>query len=154
MSSLAAMMPNQRLWALWRCRLAHGLYRLSPCVLWQKLIEVFTGIELPDRASIAPGLYLRHFGKISVHPDAVIGPGCNISQGVTIAVSGRGVRRGVPIPGECACVGANAVISDRLTVGDEAVIAANALGTQDVSQCRSNRATLRKRPTLTAPAPI
>lgn len=104
MSSLAVMVLNQGLWALWQYQLAHGLYRsrclsslkrplLGLCVLWQKLIEVLTGIELPYRARIAPGLYLGHFGNIIVHPDAVIGPGCNFSQGVTIGVSGRGVRR-------------------------------------------------------------
>jgi serine O-acetyltransferase len=71
---------------------------------------VFRGIELPYRASIAHGPYLRHFGNISVHPDAVIGPGCNISQGVTVEVSGRGVRRGVSTLGECVYVGANAVL--------------------------------------------
>jgi acetyltransferase-like isoleucine patch superfamily enzyme len=41
------------------------------------------------------------------------------------------VRRGVPILGE-RHVGANAVVAGRLTVGDEAVIAANALVTWDV----------------------
>jgi serine O-acetyltransferase len=105
---------------------------LSLCALWQKLIEVLTGIELAYRARIAPGLCLGHFGNIVVHPDAVMGLGCNIAQGVAIGVSGR---RGVPILGERVYREANAVIARRLTVRNEAVIAANALVTLDVPPC-------------------
>lgn len=143
-SAVTLLFLNQGLWALLQYRVAHGLYRsqwplwlkhslLVPCVLWQKLIEVLTGIELPYRARIAPGLYIGHFGNIIVHPDVVIGPGCNLCQGVTLGVSGRGERHGVPVIGARVWIGTNAVIAGRLRVGDDALVAANALVTRDVA---------------------
>jgi serine O-acetyltransferase len=103
------------------------------CVLWQKLVEVLTGIELPYRAQVAAGLYIGHFGPIIIHPGTVIGTGCNLSQGVTLGVSGRGHRRGVPVLGERIYVGANAVIAGPVHIGDDALVAANALVTRDVA---------------------
>jgi serine acetyltransferase len=79
-------------------------------------------IELPYQASIVSGLYLGDFGNIIVYLDAVIGSGCNISQGLTIGVSGRGVRRSAPILGELA----NAVI--RPSDGRSEPVIANASG--------------------------
>jgi serine O-acetyltransferase len=142
--TLSLMLLNQGLWALSQYRVARGLYEsglpalakkplLVLCVLWQKLIEVLTGIELPYRALVAPGLYIGHFGAIIIHPDTVIGAGCNLSQGVTLGVSGRGSRRGVPVLGERVYIGANAVIAGPVYVGDDALVAANALVTRDVA---------------------
>jgi serine O-acetyltransferase len=142
-STLSLMLLNQGLWALLQYRVARGLHDsgmpsllkkplLVFCVLWQKLIEVLTGIQLPYRARIAPGLYIGHFGPIIIHPDTVIGAGCNLSQGVTLGVSGRGRCRGVPALGERVYVGANAVIAGAVYVGDDALVAANALVTRDV----------------------
>jgi len=144
--ALYLMVLNQGLWALLQYRIARGLYEsgappllkkplLAACVMWQKLIEVLTGIQLPYRAGIAPGLYIGHFGGIIIHPRAVIGAGCNLSQGVTIGVSGRGQRRGVPTLGARVWVGPNAVIAGDVSVGDDALIAANALVTRDVAAC-------------------
>lgn len=143
-SALSSLLLNQGLWALLQYRVTRGLYDsgvpsflkkplLAFCVLWQKLIEVLTGIELPYRASVAPGLFIAHLGPIIIHPDAVIGAGCNLCQGVTLGVSGRGPRRGVPTLGERVYVGANAVIAGEVNVGDDALVAANALVTRDVA---------------------
>jgi serine O-acetyltransferase len=142
-SAISLMVLNQGLWALLQYRIANSVYT-SRCsglvkrplliifVLWQKLVEVLCGIELPYRALIAPGLYIGHFGNIIIHPDAVIGAGCNLSQGVTLGISGRGVRRGTPILGDRVYVGANAIIAGRIKVGNDSVIAGNALVTRDV----------------------
>lgn len=142
-SALSLMLLNQGLWALLQYRVARGLYDsggpsflkkplLVLCVLWQKLIEVLTSIERPYRARIASGLYVGHFGSIVIHPLAVIGAGCNLSQRVTLGISNRGRRRGVPVLGERIYVGANAVIAGDL-VGGDALISANALVTRDVA---------------------
>jgi serine O-acetyltransferase len=142
-SPLSLMLLNQGLWALLQYRVARGVYDsgvptllkkplLLFCVLWQKIIEVLTGIELPYRAQIGPGLYIGHFGPVILHPDAVIGAGCNLSQGVTLGISGRGRRRGVPVLGERVYVGVNAVIAGNVNIGDDALIAANALVTRNV----------------------
>ncbi|TPG44271.1 serine acetyltransferase [Roseomonas nepalensis] len=134
---------HQGLWALLQYRVAHAIYRsalpavvkqplLVLAVAWQKAVEVTTGISIKYRTRIGTGFYIGHFGSIFVGPDVVIGPMCNISQGVTIGVSGRGERRGYPTLGERVYVGANAIIAGRVTIGDGAVIGANSLVTQDV----------------------
>src|SRR5262245_12827903 len=55
-----------------------------PYLLATKTIEIATGIRLPARATIGPGLYIGHFGGIIVHADTVMGEDCSISPGVTI----------------------------------------------------------------------
>ncbi|BAO55752.1 hexapeptide transferase family protein [Nonlabens marinus S1-08] len=101
-------------------------------VLFQKKVEILTGITLPYSTQIGEGLYIGHHSGIIVNANAVIGSNCNISQGVTIGVSGRGDQRGVPIIGNRVYIGVNAVIAGRITVGDAAVIAANSLVTRNV----------------------
>jgi serine O-acetyltransferase len=141
--SILLLLTEQGLWALLQYRVTHALYCRSlpwpvkkPLLLltlfWQKLVEVLTGICLPGRATIGPGLYIGHFGPLIVHPDAVIGRQCNLSQGVTIGVSGRGERRGVPRIGDRVYIASNAVIVGKITVGDEAVIGANSVVREDV----------------------
>lgn len=142
-SALVLVGMHQGLWAMLQYRIAHAIYRSSMpgivkqpllvlAVVWQKLVEVTTGISIKYRTRIGTGFYIGHFGNIFLGPDVVIGPMCNISQGVTIGVSGRGERRGYPTLGERVYVGANAIIAGKLTIGDGAVIGANSLVTQDV----------------------
>ena len=96
------------------------------------MIEVSTGICLPYTAKIGPGLYLGHFRNIIVNGDAVIGSNCNLSQGVTIGVSGRKERRGVPRVGDRVYFGANAVAAGRITIGDDVIIGGNSLANADI----------------------
>jgi serine O-acetyltransferase len=134
---------EQGAWALLRYRIACALYRkrlpeppragtMIGLVVSQKLIEILTGISLPFQADLAPGIYIGHFGPTLVHLEATIGTGCNISQGVSIGASGRGDRRGAPVIGRRVYIGANAVVAGKIHVGDESVIAANALVNRDV----------------------
>lgn len=135
---------EQGLWALLQYRMACGVYRsslppvvklplLALAVATQKCVEIVTGITLPYQASIGPGLYIGHYGNIILSPEVVIGHTCNLSQGVTIGVSGRGERRGVPEIGNRVYIAANAVVVGKITIGDDAVIAANSLVTSDVA---------------------
>ncbi|MDP5101339.1 MAG: serine acetyltransferase, partial [Nonlabens sp.] len=62
------------------------------------------------------------------------GSHCNISQGVTIGVSGRGEHRGVPVIGNNVYIGANATIAGKIIVGNRAVIGANSLVINDVAE--------------------
>lgn len=131
-------LTEQGLWALLQYRMASALYRSTLPILvkipvlilmriWQKFVEIAAGITLPYQATIGPGLYIGHYGNIIVSPDAVIGHTCNLSQGVTIGVSGRGQRRGVPIVGNRVYIAAGAVVVGKITIGDDVVIAANSL---------------------------
>lgn len=134
---------QQGLWALLQYRLARAVYRSQrlknarePLLLglyaWRKLIEVTTGVCLPHAASIGPGLYLNHFGPIILNKRAVIGANCDISNGVTIGVSGTGERRGVPVIGSSVYIGPNSTVAGKICVGDGARISANSLVIRDV----------------------
>jgi serine O-acetyltransferase len=134
---------EQGLWALLQYRLASALYRsncpfpLKPGLLlfmlvWQKLVEITTGISVSHAASVGPGLYIGHFGNIFIHERAIIGHSCNVSQGVTIGISGRPQNRGVPVIGDRVHIGANAVVAGKLKVGDDVVIGANSLVIRDI----------------------
>jgi serine O-acetyltransferase len=138
------ILTEQGLWALLQYRMASALYRsnipfvvkaplLTLTVVAQKFVEILTGITIPYQASIGPGLYIGHFGNIVLAADVIIGHTCNLSQGVTIGVSGRGLRRGVPKIGNRVYIATNAVVVGKITVGDDAVIAANSLVITDVA---------------------
>jgi serine O-acetyltransferase len=95
--------------------------------LWQKLIEMLTGISIPASAQIGHSFYIGHFGGIILNAKTVIGNNCNISQGVTIGISGLGAHRGVPVIGNDVYMGANAVIAGNIVVGNYVLIGACSL---------------------------
>jgi len=143
-SALRLILTEQGLWALLQYRIASATYRsrlprlikaplLILATIWLKLVEMTTGISLPCQAIIGPGLYIGHFGNIFVGEDAIMGHTCNISQGVTIGVSGFGQKRGTPRVGNRVYMAANAVAVGKITVGDDSVIAANSLAMTDVA---------------------
>ncbi len=135
---------EQGLWALLVYRLARAIRRAPlpraiafplrvMVAIAEKVVEIVTGITLPSRACIGPGLYIGHHGNVILHEDVVMGATCNISQGVTIGMSGLGARRGAPTIGDRVYIATNAVVAGRIVVGDEAVVAANSLVTRDVA---------------------
>lgn len=134
---------TQGFWAIFQYRIARAVYRkihipvlrqllLFICLLWQKAIEILTGISIPASVSVGHSFYIGHFGGIILNAKTVIGNNCNISQGVTIGVSGTGEKRGVPIIGNNVYIGANAVVAGKITVADNVVIGACSLVTKDV----------------------
>tara|TARA_B110001450_G_C17555065_1_gene454306 strand:- start:384 stop:935 length:552 start_codon:yes stop_codon:yes gene_type:complete len=142
-STILLILTTQGLWALFVYRLANAIYLskihflikkilLIGALFHQKLIEIITGISLPYSAKIGHSFYIGHFGNIIINANAVIGNNCNISQGVTIGVSGRGEKRGVPIIGNNVYIGVNAVIAGNIKIGNGSVIAANSLVIKDV----------------------
>ena len=99
----------------------------ATCILLQKFIEVMTGICVPGRCTIGPGLYIGHFGGIFIDSEARMGENCNVAQGVTIGKGGRGELQGVPILGDRVHIGANAVILGKISIGDDAIIGPGAV---------------------------
>ena len=93
----------------------------------QKVIEITTGISIPASAHIGHSFYIGHFGGIIINANALIGDNCNISQGVTIGISGRGEKRGVPIIGNEVYIGANAVLSGNIRIGNGVLVGACSL---------------------------
>lgn len=135
---------TQGFWAIAQYRLAHSVYKMRvPIVkqvlqvvmlLWQKGIEIATGISIPASAKIGHSFYIGHFGGVILNAKANIGNNCNISQGVTIGVSGQGEKRGVPVIGNDVYIGANAVLAGKISLQNNAVIGACSLVTTDVEE--------------------
>jgi serine O-acetyltransferase len=100
--------------------------------LWQKGIEITTGISIPASVKIGHSFYIGHFGGIIINANAVIGNNCNISQGITIGVSGVESRRGVPVIGDHVYIGANAIVAGKITIGNNVLIGACSLVNADV----------------------
>jgi serine O-acetyltransferase len=126
---------TQGFWAIFQYRIAHFVHDrvtwqpfrtllLAVTLLWQKSIEIGTGISIPASAIIGHSFYIGHFGGVIINSNAVIGDNCNISQGVTIGVSGQGEKRGVPVIGNEVYIGANAVVAGKITVGNNVLIGA------------------------------
>ena len=128
---------TQGFWAVFQYRVANAVYKMRVpllkqglqilCLFWQKIIEVTTGISIPASVQIGNSFYIGHFGGIILNGQAILGDNCNISQGVTIGVSGIGERRGVPIIGSNVYIGANAVVIGKIHIQDNVLIAACSL---------------------------
>ncbi|WP_298222850.1 serine acetyltransferase [Flavobacterium sp.] len=134
---------TQGFWAIFQYRLAHAVYRKitvqpfriilkSLFFLWQKGIEILTGISIPASAKIGHSFYIGHFGGIIFNQDTMIGDNCNVAQNVTIGVSGQGEKRGVPVIGNNVYIAANSVVAGKITVGDDVLIGACSLVNADV----------------------
>jgi len=95
-------------------------------------IQSLWGIELPRGARIGPGLYIGHYGGITVSSAAVIGSDCNLSQQITIGVSGAGSKRGAPTLGNNVYVAPGARLFGKITIGNNVKIGANAVIHKDL----------------------
>ena len=105
--------------------------------LWLARAKWRFGFELHPDSSIGPGLYLgNHPGGVVVNPDARIGANCNLGHGVTVGQVNRGERAGAPVLGDRVWVGAGAKVLGAITIGDDVLIAPNAVVVDDVeSHC-------------------
>jgi serine O-acetyltransferase len=101
-------------------------------VVGQFLVHVLWGIELPRKARIGPGLYIGHFGGITVSPETVMGEHCSISPGVTIGLSGKGERLGVPVIGDDVYIAPGAKVIGKIRIGSNVKIGANAVVYRDI----------------------
>jgi serine O-acetyltransferase len=122
-------------------RLGHWLLRksvftkssLTPLYLVATLfVRALWGIEISRNAVIGPGLYVAHFGAVTIGGGAVIGRNFDIASGVTIGASGYGEKRGTPAIGNNVYVATGAKLFGRISIGDNVKIGANAVVTQDV----------------------
>lgn len=86
------------------------------------------GMSIP-MGVFGPGLSIAHYGTIVVNDQARVGQFCRLHVGTTI-----GERNGAaPHIGNFVYIGPGAVIYGGVTVGDRAVIAANAVVGRDVA---------------------
>lgn len=96
------------------------------------LIQMMWGIDIPRATRIGPGLYIGHYGGIIVSSAAVLGRDCNLSQSITIGVSGAGDKRGAPIIGDNVYIAPGARLFGRIRIGNNVKIGANAVIHKDL----------------------
>jgi serine O-acetyltransferase len=115
--------------------LAPLMYALrAPYTLGKRLVEMYTGVSISQRALIGSGLYINHFGSIFIGA-AIIGENCNLSHEVTIGVAGRGDKRGLPTVGNRVHISPGAKLIGKIEIGDDVAIGANAVVTKSVPDC-------------------
>jgi serine O-acetyltransferase len=142
---LSILFLTQGFWAILQYRVANYFFStlkvpvlrqivLFICLLWRKVIEITTGISIPASAQIGPSFYIGHFGGVFLNAKAILGANCNVSQGVTIGVSGQDEKRGVPVLGNNIYIGANSVLVGKITIGDNVLIGACSLVTIDAPE--------------------
>jgi serine O-acetyltransferase len=107
-----------------------GLIGRRLAVLRHRFWSVVSGADIPINTSrLGGGLLLPHPQGVVIHPDVELGPNCLLLQQVTL---GTGPRPGTPRLGGHVDVGAGAKVLGGVTIGDHAVIGANAVVISDV----------------------
>ena len=126
--------PSQ--WAVRLYRISHGAHtrghRVLPPVI-DALSRVLTGADLHHAAVIGPNFSLAHGLGTVIGGSVVLGDGCVVLQNVTIGLrtltAGNG---GMPVIGDRVCIYAGAVVAGPITIGNDAIIGANAVVLEDV----------------------
>jgi serine O-acetyltransferase len=90
------------------------------------------GIELPYSATVGQRVIIEHQHGIVIHGNSVIGDDCILRQGVTLGNKTLDRPHDAPTLGNRVNVGAGAKILGAVTIGDDAVIGANAVVLKDV----------------------
>lgn len=132
---------RQGLWVMLVYRFGRWRYRVRPALL-RKLLsfvykllkiasQILTGIDLPCETRIGRRLKIEHFGGIIISGDAVLGDDVVLRNGVTIGLR-RTAEPGSPVIGNRVDIGAGAKLLGAITIGDDAVIGANAVVLCDV----------------------
>ncbi|MEO1622774.1 MAG: serine acetyltransferase [Cyanobacteria bacterium J06632_3] len=137
------LIANQGLWVMARYRFSRWVmlhlhvpilrqFLRALCFVAQKIIEVMTHCEVPDRTQIGPGMFMPHAYCIVIHQDAQIGELCTISQEVTIGAAGRGDSRGVPVLGDRIYIAPGVRAFGAISIGSDVAIGANAVVTKSL----------------------
>jgi serine O-acetyltransferase len=107
-----------------------GLLKSKVAVVRHRFWSAVTGADIPlNTWELGEELQLPHPNGVVIHPEAEIGPHCTLFQQVTL---GTGPQPGVPRLGAHVYVGAGAKILGGVTIGDYAIIGANAVVIHDV----------------------
>lgn len=104
-------------------------------ILYRVLLRFYSnkyGFQINPSTKIGKGLYIGHRGTIIVNSLSQIGEYCNLSPGVTIGQTNRGIKKGAPILGNKVWVGTNAVIVGGIRIGDNVLVAPNSYINHDV----------------------
>lgn len=89
------------------------------------LVKILWGMEIPRAVRIGPGLYIGHFGGITVSPGVIIGSNCTLSQSITLGAWGSAETHGAPVIGDNTYIAPGARLFGKITVGNNVKIGAN-----------------------------
>jgi serine O-acetyltransferase len=109
----------------------YGLYHL---MLWKhRRMQIRYGAYIEYACQIGGGLYLGHMCSIVTNVRCTIGDNCTLGHGVTIGKThDRSKHPGVPMIGDRVYLGCGAAILGGVRIGDDAVVAPNAVVISDV----------------------
>lgn len=119
----------------WRMQIGNRYLRAPFSILYRSLFRrarnVY-GIELPYSVKLGQDVVFEHQGGIVIHGNVEVGDGCIIRQGVTLGNRNLNDPFAAPNLGVGVNVGAGAKILGGVSIGDHAVIGANAVVLDDV----------------------
>ena len=104
-----------------------GLSRLFGLFLW-RLNRTKNQIQILRNTKIGYGLYIAHAGPIVVHPTAVIGNNCNLSQFTSIGSN----ENHAAVIGDNTYIGPNVSIVENVHIGNSVTIGAGSVVTKDI----------------------
>lgn len=117
-------------------RISHFLYRKKIPVLprlFRFIIFLLYNSDIPSSVVIGKRTVFGHSGiGVVIHQDAVIGNDCVIGQGITIG--GRSKNPQVPVIGDKVYVAAGARVLGPIKIGNNVIIAPNAVVIKDVAE--------------------
>ncbi len=90
------------------------------------------GIELPYSVELGRRVVIEHQGAIVIHGNCKIGDDCIIRQGVSMGIKTVKYPHHAPTLGKRVDIGVGAKLVGNITIGDDAIIGANAVVTRDV----------------------
>lgn len=132
---------SQGFWALfwhrfgnWRMAVRSKLLRAPLTVIYRimfKACQWFGGIMLPYTVRVGRRVRIDHFGGMVLVAQS-IGDDVIIRQNTTFGISGLDALHARPVIGNRVEIGAGAVIVGAITVGDDAIVGANAVVTKPV----------------------
>ena len=123
--------PGYRLLrAIRKYQAARGRLARRYWAIQHRFWSVVTQSEIHLNQDIGGGLRLPHPTGIILHPDAVLGPNCQLFHQVTLGLVED--REGVPVLGGHVDIGAGARILGPIRIGDHARVGANAVVLRDV----------------------
>jgi serine O-acetyltransferase len=120
---------------VWRMGIRPKALRAPLSLLYRMLFRRVRnryGIELPYSVQLGRRVIVEHQSGIVIHGATVIGDDCIIRQNCTLGIRSMTDLDGAPVLGRSVHVGAGAVIMGRVRVGDCARIGANAVVLDDV----------------------
>lgn len=130
---IALLYPGPK--ALLFHRIAHFFYGVQLFFiarLFAEISRLLTGIEIHPGATIGRRLVIDHGMGVVIGETAVIGDDCIVFHGVTLGGLKFDPIKRHPTVGNKVLIGTGAKVLGPITVGDGAMIGANAVVTKDV----------------------